>query len=303
MANGLGRRLAGAVLQGTGAGILQQAHERRQDTLLRIRRQWQKEDRAEDRAHAIEDRDYSEDRADKRTAANQPLTTVFNPETGRNEYAQRSDAIGMEPGRQPGAKRPTAKGADGYLYYTDTRERVFPGVTKDEEDKLVTVSKDPLTGEITHALESEVIAGLKGQGGAAPPSPEEEQALMDRAEAAFGNLGPEWNESFDWINPFVDSDEKAAGASKEEFVQRLAQLIKQNPTVPDDELARRLAAELTGGQQGGQGERGGQDQATAAAGEDQQPPAGYPPNARRAPDGKWYVPDPDRPGGWMLFTP
>lgn len=28
-----------------------------------------------------------------------------------------------------------------------------------------------------------------------------------------------------------------------------------------------------------------------------------PPGARKAPDGKWYVPDPARPGKWLLWTP
>jgi hypothetical protein len=301
----LGRRLAGAVLQGAGAGILQQAQQRRQDTLLKIRRQWQQQDRAQARAWSVEDRQASEaltregwDRADARAADNQPLATVFNPETGRNEYVQRDDAIGMEPGRQGGAKRPTAKGADGYLYYTDTKERVFPGVTKAEEDKLIKSGQDPLTGEITYELESDVIAGLKGAGAAPPPSPEEEEALMDRASAARKRLGPSWTET-DYWNPAVGSEEWL-GTGDEEFDQRLAQMIRENPNVPDDELARRLAAELTGGQgqQGGEGGQGdGQTAGTEALAADS-PPPDYP-NAQKAPDGNWYIPDPDRPGKWL----
>ena len=79
MANGLGRMFAGAVLQGAGAGILQRAQERRQDTLLRIRRQSQQQDRAEDRAHAIEDRaDARVDRA---------LIPTVDPDTGASIYS------------------------------------------------------------------------------------------------------------------------------------------------------------------------------------------------------------------------
>lgn len=141
-------------------------------------------------------------------------------------------------------------------------------------------------------------ANLEGQGDA-PPSPEEQEALQERAATARKNLGPEWTDT-DYWNPAVNSEEWL-GVSDEEFDQRLAERIRQNPDVPDEELARQLATELTGGQQAGAA--GAHAQGAAAAGGGPQPPAGYPPNARQAPDGKWYVPDPNSPSGWSLFTP
>jgi hypothetical protein len=31
------------------------------------------------------------------------------------------------------------------------------------------------------------------------------------------------------------------------------------------------------------------------------PPAGAPPTAKQAPDGKWYAPDPARPGKYLQY--
>ena len=345
MAKGLGR-IAGAVLQGAGTGILQQAQNRRQDTLLRIRRQWQQEDRAQERAWRLEDRQAAEsltregwDRADARSASGQPLIPTIDPETGTSVYTPRSDAAGMQvptskadrrdpltevvgpdgstilvPESQAAGMSPPSKraGAEQHVtaYDPDLGRDVIVSRSEAMERGL-----EPARGAGKRPMLKDMMGNFTGyapspsewdaqQGqAAAQPSPEEEEALMDRAEAAFDNLGPEWYESFDVLNPFVDSDEEVAGASKEEFVQRLTQLIRQNPNVPDDELARHLASEFAGGQQGGgEGEGAGQAQGAAPAGEPQ-PPAGYPPNARQAPDGKWYVPDPNSPSGWSLFTP
>lgn len=44
-------------------------------------------------------------------------------------------------------ERKTERGADGYLYYTDTKERVFPGVQKEEKPKTVLKRTNALNKE------------------------------------------------------------------------------------------------------------------------------------------------------------
>ena len=108
----LGRRLFGAALAGAGAGIVEQAAQRRQDKLLALRRKWQVEDREAgaaltregwDRsdARAAASRDATDaltregwDRADARSAANQPLVPIVG-EDGSPIYSTRADAVGQ----------------------------------------------------------------------------------------------------------------------------------------------------------------------------------------------------------------
>ena len=98
---GLGRRLLGAALSGAGAGIIQQAAQQREQTLLMLRRQWQ-----------VEDRDKAAEAAAARQAgaggagAAEPLEKVRTPD-GRIIYVPRSQAAGMEVGmRDPAPPRP-----------------------------------------------------------------------------------------------------------------------------------------------------------------------------------------------------
>ena len=77
--------------------------------------------------------------------------------------------------------------------------------------------------------------------------------------------------------------EQWLGTSDEEFDRLLAERIKKSPGVPTEELAQKLAAELTGAR--------GEGAAAAPSG----PPADHP-DARQAPDGFWYVPPGD--GKW-----
>lgn len=91
-----------------------------------------------------------------------------------------------------------------------------------------------------------------------------------RSAAARRNLGPLWDStelSASFRHPLVSSEEWL-GVSDEEFDRRLVQLIRQNSGVLDEELARQLAAELTGGQQG---EGDGQTQGSTADGGCQRP--------------------------------
>ena len=310
MAKGLGRRLVGAALAGAGAGILQQAQQRRQDTLLRIRRQWQQEDRAQARDWALEDRQASEaltregwDRADARSAANQPLIPTIDPETGSSIYTPAREAAGKQvPTTKKADRRDPlieVKAPDGRTVLVPESQAagLSPPDKSKKGERLYVLSEDPMTGERTYGTAADALAA--GQAGQAEGPSDEE--VMDRAAAARKNLGPSWTET-DYWNPAVGSEEWL-GVGDEEFDQRLAQMIRQNPNVPDDELARQLAAQLTEGQQGGEGDGQAQGGAMAADQGEPRPPAGYPPNARQAPDGKWYVPDPNSPSGWSLFTP
>ena len=62
---GLGRRLIGAALRGAGTGMVHAAEQTRKETLLKLRREWQKEDTAASQAMTRE----GLDRADTRQQA------------------------------------------------------------------------------------------------------------------------------------------------------------------------------------------------------------------------------------------
>ena len=68
------RRLLGAALAGAGTGIVAQAQAKRQDTLLRLRRQWQKEDQASSAALTREGWDRQDARTAEGRAATEALT-------------------------------------------------------------------------------------------------------------------------------------------------------------------------------------------------------------------------------------
>lgn len=286
MAN-LGRRLFGAALAGAGQGIVAQAAQRREDALLAQRRKWQVEDRNLARTWDIEDRDYREDRADKRTAANQPLVPIVGDE-GSPIYSTRSDAVGNAVPTKPSNRAPgrpvEVVGPDGRTILVPPEQAYgMSPPPKDKGDgKLYVLSEDPMTGARTYGTREDALAAGKVQEGGGTGA--DDQAVMDRAAEARKRLGPEWTDT-DYWNPAVSSKEWL-GVGDEEFDQRLAERIRQNPGVPDDELARQLAAELTGNSGGSDG-----DGAAAASG----PPAGHP-NAQQAPDGYWYVPAGD--GKW-----
>lgn len=287
MAN-LGRRLFGAALAGAGQGIVAQAAQRREEALLAQRRKWQVEDREASAALTREgwDRadtraDMTADRADARAAANAPLLPIVG-EGGGAIYATRGDAVGKAVPTKPSTRAPARpvevidpKTGRTILVPPEQAYGMSPPSKSKADNKLYVLSEDPMTGARTYGTREDALAAGQGSG----EDPKTNEALQARAEAAFDALGPEWYESIDWINPFVDSDEKAAGASKEEFVARLMEAIERNPGVPDAELARQLVAQLTG--QGGGSEGGGGAEASG-------PPAEHP-NARQAPDGYWYV--------------
>lgn len=303
MAKGLGTKLVGAALVGVGAGFVEQARRTREDALLALRRQWQTEDREASEAMTRE----GWDRQDARTAAGREATAALT-----REGWDRQDA------RADSALVPTIDPATGSAVYTPTSEAAGRGVPgKKSQERMVAVT-DPQTGkavfvpasmaagmepapsdrrpERLYPLEDPMTGAvigyqtreeaLAGQQAGADGGGESDEATLERAATARKNLGPAWTET-DYWNPAVSS-EKWLGASDEEFDQRLAARIRQSPNVPDDELARQLAAELTGQQQGG----GDGGQAPAPTGE--QPPANHPPaqypNARQAADGNWYVP-------------
>ena len=103
---GLGQRLLGAALAGTGQGILQNAKQKRENTLIGLRRQWQVQDREASAGLTREGWDRADaragtsaDRADAR--ADQALVPIIGDD-GSTRYARRGEAVG---GRVPGKAR------------------------------------------------------------------------------------------------------------------------------------------------------------------------------------------------------
>lgn len=133
------RRIAGATLAGLGQGIVQQAQAQREESLMRLRRKWQTEDRDRADARAADARAASEaltregwDRADARAGGDNTLVPTLN-DAGETIYTPRSEAAGMRVPGRAGARpseRQTAKDAEGYLRYLDDGSRVFPDAQK-----------------------------------------------------------------------------------------------------------------------------------------------------------------------------
>ena len=215
---GLLRRAVGAGLAGLGAGIVQQAAQTREESLMRLRRKWQTEDRDLAHKRSVEAASRSEARADQRARAAHQRTlearapaetfdTVESP-FGRGGVGQRSSTSG----RIVNYQQPQS--ADG-------RTPKLTLLSEDLEGRRTYGVFDPQAGGI-------VPVGVVGSDG----------AVMD--DMTGDDDGPGWFERM-W-NSLTGEDEPEAEADR---------------------------------------------------------PAGMPADARRAPDGKWYVPDPQRPGKWM----
>jgi hypothetical protein len=104
--SGLGLALAGAA-QGLGDGIVQRAEDARQEALMRLERDWQRQDRQEDRAWRQEDR--NQDREWDVSDRNQDRNWSLEDERRGNE---REDSI---VNRSAGALR-AVTGGDGSLF-------------------------------------------------------------------------------------------------------------------------------------------------------------------------------------------
>ena len=162
---GLGRKLAGAALAGAGAGIVQQAANRRQEALMRQQRKWQKEDRQASQSFTREGWDRQDARSDAGRDASTALTREgwdradargddsliqVQGDDGTVRYARRGDA--------EGAQVPTTRSAGRLVKvkHPDTGKPMFVpsdqavGMEAYEPDKGKTHGKsltDPITGE------------------------------------------------------------------------------------------------------------------------------------------------------------
>ena len=199
--------MAGASLAGLGAGIVQQAAQTREETMLRLRRRWQSEDRAAQAALTREGWDRADERAAASAAPTETFETVQDP-FGRGGVGQRSSTSGRIVNYQA-PENPAGRNPKLTLLREDLEGNRTYGVY------------DPQAGGI-------VPVGVVGSDG----------TVMD--DMTGDDDGPGWFERM-W-NSLTGDDEPEAEADR---------------------------------------------------------PAGMPADARRAPDGEWYVPDPQRPGKWM----
>lgn len=156
---GLGRRLLGAALVGAGAGIVEQARNRREDTLIELRRKYQ-----------VADRDFNADltregwdRADERTGRN--LVPVQN-DAGETVYMPQSEAKGRRVGRTSKTAEPLAKvrGPDGKPIFVPRSQAAgaepWERPTKKTPPKLTVLSEDPVSGKRTYGVHDPKAGGI-----------------------------------------------------------------------------------------------------------------------------------------------
>jgi len=291
---GLGTRLLGAALAGYGTGIVSQAKSRREETLLNLRRKWQVEDREASAALTREGWGRQDERTDKTiaaadaradktiAAADARADAAVHPyidDGGITRYGRRGDIVGERAPTKAATSEPLVKvkkdGKTVWLSRSQARGMDAPETGK--EERLYPI-EDPRTGAIIgYQTREEALAKTKG---------EDTAARNTEAEAEADRI-------VDDMTGYLSSDEEDLGAPEAEFKPLLIQEMINNPNVPGKILAARLKRRLKG-----QGESDAGGGAPAPAGS-AQPPAEYP-NARQAPDGNWYVPDPNSPSGWAM---
>ena len=296
---GLGQRILGGALAGAGTGIIEQAKQRRQDTLLALQRKFQVEDRDHAAALTREGRAQSAamtregwDRADTRAATAADMTRegwdradaraertisatdardlvpVWDEDLGVNVFQRKSQAEGSQPAR--GAKKsgpPVKARIDGKTVWVDPQAAVSMGLEVGGDPKLIPTKEDPVTGEIIHKTTDQIMAG--------------NAAAAD--EAQRGEATAEAAEATEDMDSMWSSDQKIYGEAKAEHQRKLTQAILANPGADPQQLQRQIIAEAkaTGGQKKG----GSAVDATAS---EASPPAGYP-DAQKGADGNWYV--------------
>lgn len=199
---GLGQRLLGAALVGTGQGILQNAKQKRENTLLGLRRQWQTEDRAaaadltrEGWGRADERARMAADRADARAEAGQPLVPVTGDDNV-TRYVPKSEAAG---GRVPSKPRDrTAEpleevvGPDGNPVLVPRSKAAgmtpYHKPSKDAKPSRLYEETDPTTGLPTGRFLTREQAIGKG----AEMDAQARSAEVDAAVADASSWWPEW---------------------------------------------------------------------------------------------------------------
>lgn len=271
---GLGQRLLGAALVGTGQGILHQAKTKREDTLLNLRRKWQVEDReagqdftregwgrqdtraAAAREHSAamtrEGWDRADaraqtaaERADARAEASQPLIPVVGDD-GVTRYVPRSEAAG---GRVPGKPKGTEPlqeivGPDGNPVLVPRSQAVgkTPYKSTGKPERLYE-EMDPATGLPTgrHLTREQALA--KG-------SEMDTRARAAEVDAAVEDAGSWWPE---WLGGKRDpSDEE---------VTRAYTIARDNPRMTGKEALMRAMGMGGRGDEPGQG---GEDMPTGS---------------------------------------
>ena len=254
---GLGRRILGAALAGAGAGIVQQAKQRREDTLLKLRREFLTSERTAGETfrsgEAQTGRDASSaltgegwDRADARA------------QTGREHSTSEREAGQEFRAGETAAARTTQEGIAGA---TMAARRQAAG------DKPLVASESPMTGERTYTTAREALS--RGQESAAQG---ESAAIEVEAEKAVeSNTG------------YTSSDTDDLGGPRDMYKANYIAVRREMPTASPSEVHAKAKQRTAGG---GRSNGGGGGVMRSAAASDA--PAEYP-DARQAPDGNWYV--------------
>ena len=202
---GLGQRLLGATVRGAGLGIVEEAKQRREDTLLALRRKWQ----TEDRKAAADLTRKGWDRADERAAAGRE-----HQEGLTREGWDRADE------RQAG-QLVKALDADGNVVYVPQRDAA--GMAAPTSSQKLYPMEDPRTGAVIgYQTGPEALAATRGRGQAAAG------ASADAKAAKYVSDNGGW----------FTSDKTAFGGDPGRFQGILAGLIADNPSRPISELAQ-----------------------------------------------------------------
>lgn len=185
---GLGRRLLGAALVGAGAGIVEQARNQREDTLIALRRKHQ----VEDRNLGAELTREGWERADERAGRN--LVPVVN-DAGQTVYMPQSEAEGKPVGRTSKTTEPLVKvrGPDGKPTFVSRSQAAgmepWERPRKETRPKLQVLKEDPVSGERTYGVYDAKAGGIvpvgvvNAQGG-----------IVEDTTAQPGESGPSWFE-------------------------------------------------------------------------------------------------------------
>ena len=213
---GLGQRLLGATVRGAGLGIVEEAKQRREDTLLALRRKWQ----VEDREAAADLTRKGWDRADARAAAGREHQGTLTRE-GWDRADARADASREHTGR-PLVPVLDDDGSTIYVPQGEAAGRRVPPKSSGKPDRLYPI-EDERGNIVGYKTREEALAETRTRGKAAAGASADAKAAQYVSE----NGG------------IFTSNKTAFGGDPGRFQALLAGLIADNPSRPISELAQK----------------------------------------------------------------
>ena len=165
---GLGTRLLGAALAGYGTGIVSEAKNRRDSTLLNLRCKWQVEDRDTSAALTREGWERADERTDRTIAAADARADAavhpFIDEDGVTRYGRHGDVVGERAPTKTPTSEPLVKvkrdGKIVWLPRSQARGMAAPDTGK--EERLYPI-EDPRTGAtIGYQTREEALGKTQG---------------------------------------------------------------------------------------------------------------------------------------------